>query len=62
MKRMRMMVTMKARILGNSTIGPLYCYWPTLITLLPTLDDTDDTYDNNKMEEDVYDDEKGGLC
>ena len=38
--------------------GPLYCYWPTLITLLPTLDDTDDNYDDNKMKEDDYDDQK----
>ena len=53
-----MIVTMKARILGDSAIGPLYCYWPTLITLLPTLDDTDDNYDDNKMKEDDYDDQK----
>ena len=54
----KMIVTMKARILGDSAIGPLYCYWPTLITLLPTLDDTDDNYDDNKMKEDDYDDQK----
>ena len=48
----KMIVTMKARILGDSAIGPLYCYWPTLITLLPTLDDTDDNYGDNKMKED----------
>ena len=24
--------------------GPLYCYWPTLITLRPTLNDTGDIH------------------
>ena len=28
--------------------GPLYCYWPTLITLLPTLNDTDDNHGGGK--------------
>ena len=28
--------------------GPLYCYWPTLITLLPTLNDTGDNHGGGK--------------
>ena len=28
--------------------GPLYCYWPTLITLRPTLNDTGDNHGGGK--------------